>query len=100
MRRYSTTTNEKGYKMKAYNLLSKEAMEKLPTKRLLAYKSKLLKVRGLSNCRCGDSGCSYLNDRNTDPNEELLKVHAEWQEAYANIKHILDKREHIERKVK
>lgn len=37
-------------------ILSKAEMEKLPTKRLLAYKTRLLKVRDYC-CYCGDPSC-------------------------------------------
>ncbi len=60
--------------------LSKEQMEKLTTKRLLAYKAKLMKT-------------------NEQPNEDgtgISKEHPLWKEAYKNIKEVLATREHVE----
>lgn len=75
-------------------LLTKEEMEKLPTKRLLAYKTKLLSVRDKEVCWCGDRSCEYAGDR--DPNS-FTKQHPTWQDIYINVKAVLATREHVER---
>ena len=61
-------------------LLTKEAMEKLNTKRLLAYKASLLKVHDLPNW---------------DNDGELSKQSPEWIAAYDACKAILNTREHV-----
>jgi hypothetical protein len=75
--------------------LSKEEMEKLPTKRLLAYKAKLLTVND-DFCWCGDRSCDIEKQ---DPNR-FNKSHPTWQELYNNVKSVLNTREHIERETK
>jgi hypothetical protein len=77
-------------------LLTKEEMEKLNTKRLLAYKAKLLKVRDREACWCGDPYCDYV-DSTPDFNQEFTKKHPAWQELYNNVKAVLKTREHVER---
>lgn len=68
--------------------LTKPQMEKLNTKRLLAYKSKLMTYP--------ETGCGY---ENCDCSIDIVsKEHSEWKEAYNNIKEILATREHIEKK--
>ncbi len=62
-------------------LLSKEKLEKLTTKRLLAYKNTLLKVNETSNW----------------DDKTLNKESLEWKEVYNNVKQILSKRENIEK---
>lgn len=42
-------------------ILSRQEIENLPTKRLLSYKNRLLRVSD-GQCDCGDSGCD--NERN------------------------------------
>lgn len=59
--------------------ISKEKMEKLNTKRLLAYKNKLMQVPELDFC-----DCNKLNKNNKD-----------WQETFFNLKDVLAYREHI-----
>ena len=83
----------KGINMKL-SLLSKEQMEKLSTKRLLAYKAKLLTVRDWVKCYCGDDGCKVGSDE--EPNA-FTKQHPSWQELYMNVKIVLATREHVER---
>lgn len=76
-------------------IISIQEMEKLPTKRLLAYKSRLLRVSD-GKCYCGDWGCNHER-------EQLLKIGAfiksspQWQELYNNVKEVLSTREHIQR---
>jgi hypothetical protein len=62
-------------------LLSKDELEKLNTKRLLAYKNKLMKV----------PEDYYFEDRT-----KINKAMPEWQETYSYLKAILASREHIE----
>lgn len=77
-------------------ILTREEMEKLNTKRLLAYKNRLLRV-GDGYCeKCGESGCEYVVK---EPLEQgvLIKSSPIWQETYKAVKEILATREHIER---
>jgi len=60
--------------------LTKEQMEKLTTKRLLAYKNKLMQ---------------YPEGPDWDTNEGMNKSHSEWKQTYQNLKDILATREHI-----
>jgi hypothetical protein len=76
-------------------LLTKEEMQKLNTKRLLAYKARLLRVRDQEVCWCGDRSCDYQGDRDLNA---FTKRHPTWQELYANVKEVLKTREHVERK--
>lgn len=62
-------------------VLSKEKLEKLTTKRLLAYKNSLLRYHNTSDW-----------DQETFSKESL-----EWQETYKIVKEILSAREHVER---
>lgn len=62
--------------------LSKEQMEKLTTKRLLAYKNKLMKVPEEASWG--------------DPNGQLNKSDPEWQRIYTELKEVLATREHVE----
>ena len=79
-------------------LLTKEEMEKLNTKRLLAYKAKLLKVRDREKCWCGDPSCDYAYVADPKLKEiGFTKRHPTWQEIYNNVKDILKTREHVER---
>lgn len=64
-------------------LLSKEQLEKLTTKRLLAYKTSLLMV--------------YESPDFDNPNS-LSKESQEWKDCYKITKDILATREHIEKK--
>ena len=82
--------------------LTKEQMEKLPTRRLLAYKKKHLNLGARPRCA---SGCTnYLNgfidscvkSCGSKHVEELI----EFDKSLKNIKDILNTREHIERKGK
>ena len=66
--------------------LTKEQMKRLNTRRLLAYKDKLMCYRSPS-----DDWCMW--ERSND----ITKASPEWQEAYDNIKSILAKREHVEK---
>jgi len=76
-------------------ILSKAEMEKLPTKRLLAYKTRLLKVRDYC-CYCGDPSCPSKNE---DEGEQVFdKTHPTWKATYAAVKEVLTTREHVERK--
>jgi hypothetical protein len=67
--------------------LTKEALEKLNTKRLLAYKKKLMKY---SNNGCEFAGCDCSDYM-------MSKSRPEWNEVYNNIKTILATREHVEK---
>lgn len=71
------------------SILTKEEMGKLTTKRLLAYKNKLMQVPETS-----EDGhlCSI-----SKPCTKLNKTCLTWQGLYLNLKHILSEREHIER---
>jgi hypothetical protein len=62
------------------NLLSKEQMEKLTTKRLLAYKTKLM---------------SYHETPDWDDPNSICKASNVWKETYANLKAVLATRENI-----
>lgn len=76
-------------------LLSRGEMEKLPTKRLIAYKNRLLRVSD-GTCDCGDSGCDHR--RNLLLEEGVfIKSSPQWQELYKNVKEVLNTREHIQR---
>lgn len=76
--------NDRMDKMK---LLKKEHMEKLNTKRLLAYKNALLKVPERPDWDWIEHGSSRLN-----------KTSPEWIETMQILKEILKTREHVERK--
>ena len=82
--------------MRRLKILSKEELEKLTTPRLLAYKTRLLKVRDY-NCYCGDPSCTVRSEENPD---ELNKSHPTWQNLFNLVKQILLTREHVERKDK
>lgn len=71
-------------------LLKKEHMEKLNTKRLLAYKNALLKVPERSDW-------DWVSERNNVPSR-LNKTSPEWIETMQILKEILKTREHVERK--
>lgn len=75
-------------------LLTKEEMEKLSTKRLLAYKAKLLTVQDNPPCSCADRYCDYFDERDYSL---FTKSHPDWKELYNNVKSILNNREHVER---
>lgn len=64
-------------------ILTREQLEKLTTKRLLAYKNKLLKVPEEPN----------WDEAN---NTRINKLSKEWIDLYSLVKEILSKREHIE----
>lgn len=63
-------------------MLSKQELEKLTTKRLLAYKNKLMQV---------PEGPSFDED-NVD---RMNKQNVEWQHAYFLVKEVLSTREHV-----
>ena len=65
-------------------ILTKEQMEKLTTKRLLAYKNAVMRV---------PEGPNW-----DDPKAQINKTSPEWQELYANLKEVLATREHVEAK--
>jgi hypothetical protein len=66
-------------------VLSKEQLEKLTTKRLLAYKNKFLAVPDVCAERC-------LCDKEV----VMSKVHRQWSRTYSEIKAVLATREHVE----
>ena len=66
-------------------LLTKDHMLTLTTKRLLAYKEKLL--------RYPDFAPDYI----ISSDEMMTKSHPLWMEAYQNVKDILATREHVEK---
>jgi hypothetical protein len=76
-------------------ILSKLEMEKLPTKRLLSYKARLLRV-GDGSCDCGSSGFDYTREMLLEDGV-FIKSSPLWQELYANVKDVLNGREHIEK---
>ena len=63
-------------------LLTKKQMEALTTKRLLAYKNKLMQVPETGNWDCGK--CAGF-----------AKDHELWKMAMANLKEVLATREHV-----
>jgi len=76
-------------------ILSRQEMEKLPTKRLLAYKNRLLRVSD-GQCDCGDSGCDHTKNLLLEDGV-LIKSSPLWQETYNTVKDILKGRDHIDR---
>lgn len=66
-------------------ILSKEELEKLSTKRLLAYKNKLMKVP------------EEADWDNSNPNK-IHKKHPIWKKVYQDVKDVLQSREHVEKK--
>jgi hypothetical protein len=79
-------------------ILSREELIKLPTKSLLAYKKRLLKVDGAERCSCGSvSGCDFRS-KELLAEGAFIKSSPQWQELYALVKEILNTREHIPRK--
>jgi hypothetical protein len=62
-------------------LLSRHDLEKLPTKRILAYKNSIMKARE-----------SKSEDGSI---KEITKSSLEWQTAYRDVKEILAQREHV-----
>jgi len=81
--------------MKKRAILSLERLEKLTTKRLLAYRNSLLKCwegRLLEVLGGGVTLDMYPN--------ELCKSDKEWKESYKQVKTVLATREHVERKLK
>ncbi len=65
------------------NFLSKDQMEKLTTKRLLAYKNKLMK---------------YHDHPDWEDPDSISKASDIWKETYANLKAVLATRENIKNK--
>lgn len=65
------------------NFLSKDQMKKLTTKRLLAYKTKLM---------------SYHETPDWDDPDSVCKTSNSWKEAYANLKSVLATRENLKKK--
>lgn len=63
--------------------LSKDQMEKLTTKRLLAYKNKLMK---------------YHDHPDWDDLDSISKASDIWKEIYANLKSVLATRENLKSK--
>jgi len=63
-------------------ILTREQLEKLTTKRLLAYKNKLMDVHEGPNW-------------DSDDVVRLNKTSPEWKELYAIVKEILATREHV-----
>ncbi len=73
--------------MRKSALLNREQMEKLPTKRLRAYKNRLNKVR--EDLRSGLG-------RDKEPDHRFVtKESPEWQETIATAKELLAEREHV-----
>lgn len=66
-------------------ILSKEELEKLSTKRLLAYKNRLMKVPEEAD----------TDNKNPD---YMYKGHSIWKRLYQDVKDVLKTREHIEKK--
>lgn len=65
------------------NFLSKDQMEKLTTKRLLAYKTKLM---------------SYHETPDWNDPDSICKTSDSWKKVYANLKTILATRENLKNK--
>jgi hypothetical protein len=68
-------------------------LEALSTKRLLAYRSKLLGLE--ESAALSDRGVGEVAA--LDPSFVYFKDQVEWQELYASVKRILADREHVER---
>jgi hypothetical protein len=83
------------YKRSSMKILTRQEMEKLNTKRLLAYKNRLLKVRDATTC--ADSDCE-TEIKDLEATNALTKSSPIWIETYAAVKDILSTREHIEKK--
>ena len=64
-------------------ILSREQLEKLSTKRLLAYKSKMIQVPENGNW--------------DEPHARWNKSSPSWQSLYSLVKEILSTREHVEK---
>lgn len=64
-------------------ILSKDQLEKLTTKRLLAYKNKLMDVH---------------DHPDWDYPGGFSKEHPDWQKLYTDVKDVFSKREHVEKK--
>jgi len=77
------------------NFLSKEQMHKLTTKRLLAYKKKLLSCNEGPNVERAFFGSGVLNIT-IDKEDNAHKESPEWKQAYAEAKAILATRENVE----
>jgi len=71
--------------MRKSSLLTREQMEKLTTKRLMAYKSRLYKIHERDHPDYG----------NTPNHWFVTKESPEWKETVANAKAILAEREHV-----
>ena len=70
-------------------LATREQMQKLNTRRLLAYKNSLMKVPETPDW-------DYKVEENNVPSQ-LTKASPEWIETYTALKEILSNREHIKR---
>lgn len=66
-------------------ILTSEQLEKLTTKRLLAYRNKFLAV---PDCCAPECLC--------DASEVMSKIHRQWQRTYSELKTVLATREHVE----
>lgn len=75
--------------MKKQALLTKEQLEKLPTKRLLAYKKSLMACQNTPH-----------EDDWGNPRNYVTKADPQWLDAYNTLKTILNTREHVNRKAK
>lgn len=73
-------------------ILSKVELEKLPTKRLLAYKKKLLQVTD-AKCSCG----AHVGDCDLDIPDGFNKSSPIWGSTYNAVLEVLGTREHVER---
>lgn len=71
-------------------LLNEEQLNKLSTKRLLAYRNKLLSYH--------ETGCDTCDDIECFENQIMLsKIHPEWRKTYKIVLNILAGREHVEK---
>ncbi len=68
-------------------ILTKDQLEKLNTRRLLAYLHRLH--------RCCEDSCSYYDWDGPSYNHEVTKDSETWKEIHALVKSILATREHI-----
>lgn len=66
--------------------LTKEQFQKLNTKRLLAYKNKLMTYP--------ENGCEFAGCDCTP--YKISKSHPDWQKTYKELKEVLATREHVE----
>jgi hypothetical protein len=77
-------------RIRVSSILTNEQLEKLNTKRLLAYRDSLLK--------CWDHYAYDDQDKKKSGRDRLTKEDQEWKDVYKNVVDILNTREHVEKK--